>query len=68
MFKINRAIYSCSVLVYGKASSKIEAKNHNFEQSAVIKFFVNLRKSPTETKQMIDTTGDGVHVSRSMVF
>ena len=50
------------------ASSKIEAKNHNFEQRAVIKFCVNLGKSPTETKQMIDMAGDGAHVSRSMVF
>ena len=50
------------------ASSKIEAKNHNFEQRAVIKLCVNLRKSLTETKQMIDTVGDGVQVSRLMVF
>ena len=50
------------------ASSKIEAKNHNFEQIAVIKFCVDLRKSPTDTKQIIDTVGDGVHVFRSIVF
>ena len=50
------------------AFSKIEANNHNFEQRAVIKLYVHLRKSPTETKQMIDTAGDGVQVSRLMVF
>ena len=50
------------------ASPKIEAKNHNFGQRAVIKFCVNLGKSPTETKQMIDMAGDGANVSRSMVF
>ena len=47
---------------------KLKQKNHNLEQRVVIKFCVYLRKSSTETKQMIDTAGDGVHVSRSMVF
>ena len=50
------------------ASSKIKANNHNFEQRVVIKFCINPGKSPTETKQMIDMTGDCVHVSMSMVF
>ena len=49
-------------------STKIKAINHNFEQRVVIKFYVNQWESPTETKQMIDMAGDGVHVSRSWVF
>ena len=50
------------------ASSKIEAKNHNFERRTVIKFCINLDKSPTEKRQMMDTAVIDVHVSISMVF
>ena len=49
-------------------SSKIKAKNHNFQHRVVITFCVNLCKSPIETKQMIYMVGDGVHVSRSIAF